>query len=39
LPPERVGPLTIISDSIDRVRGYAVDLAETAMNQTFQKAA
>lgn len=31
-----VGPLTLIADSIDRTRGYAIDLAETAMNQTFQ---
>ncbi|MHB8633357.1 MAG: PhoU domain-containing protein [Thermoplasmatota archaeon] len=37
LPPETVGPVTLIADSIDRVRGYAVDLAETAMNQTFQQ--
>jgi phosphate uptake regulator len=36
---ESVGPLTLIADSIDRVRGYAIDLAETAMNQTFQAAA
>ncbi len=36
LPPESVGPLTLIADSIDRTRGYAIDLAETAMNQTFQ---
>ena len=34
-----VGPLTLIADSIDRVRGYAIDIAEIAMNQTFQKAA
>jgi phosphate transport system protein len=39
LPPETVGPLTLIADSIDRVRGYAVDVAETAMNQTFQQQA
>ena len=31
-----VGPLVLIADSIDRTRGYAIDLAETAMNQTFQ---
>ena len=37
LPPETVGPLTLIADSIDRTRGYAVDIAETAMNQTFQQ--
>ncbi len=36
--PEIVGPMTLIADSIDRVRGYAIDIAETAMNQTFQKA-
>lgn len=36
LPPETVGPLTLIADSIDRTRGYAIDLAETAMNQTYQ---
>lgn len=33
-----VGPLVLIADSIDRTRGYAIDLAETAMNQTFQAA-
>lgn len=33
-----VGPLTLIADSIDRTRSYAIDLAETAMNQTFQSA-
>ncbi len=38
LPPETVGPITLIADSIDRVRGYAIDLAETAMNQTYQQA-
>ncbi len=31
-----VGPLTLIGDSVDRTRGYAIDIAETAMNQTFQ---
>ncbi len=36
--PTIVGPLTLIADSIDRVRGYAIDIAETSMNQTFQKA-
>lgn len=36
LPPETVGPVTLIADSLDRTRGYAVDLAETAMNQTYQ---
>ena len=35
---ESVGPLVLIADSIDRTRGYAIDLAETAMNQTFQRA-
>ena len=39
LSPETVVPLTLITDSIDRTRGYAVDLAETAMNQTFQQMA
>lgn len=39
LPPEIVGPLTLVADSIDRTRGYAIDLAETAMNQTYQKLA
>jgi phosphate uptake regulator len=34
---ESVGPLVLIADSIDRTRGYAIDLAETAMNQTFQQ--
>jgi Na+/phosphate symporter len=38
LDHESVGPLTLIADSIDRTRGYAIDLAETAMNQTFQQA-
>lgn len=37
LPGELAEPLTIIADSIDRVRGYAIDVAEIAMNQTFQK--
>ncbi|MEK6985234.1 MAG: phosphate uptake regulator PhoU [Candidatus Thermoplasmatota archaeon] len=36
MAPETVGPLTLIADSIDRTRGYAIDLAETAMNQTYQ---
>ncbi|MES2154177.1 MAG: phosphate uptake regulator PhoU [bacterium] len=35
--PDLVGSLTLIADSIDRTRGYAVDIAETAMNQTFQR--
>jgi hypothetical protein len=39
LDHESVGPLVLIADSIDRTRGYAVDLAETAMNQTFQRPA
>ena len=39
LPPETVGPLTLIADSIDRTRGYAIDIAETAMNQTYQQMA
>ena len=39
LDHETVGPLTLIADSIDRTRGYAIDLAETAMNQTFQSQA
>jgi phosphate uptake regulator len=34
---ETVGPLTLLADSLDRIRGYAIDLAETAMNQTFQQ--
>lgn len=37
LDHESVGPLVLIADSIDRTRGYAIDLAETAMNQTFQQ--
>lgn len=39
LPADMVENLTIIADSIDRVRGYAIDIAEIAMNQTFQKQA
>ncbi len=39
MEPEAVGPLTLIADSVDRVRGYAVDIAEIAMNQHFQNAA
>lgn len=38
LPSSIVSPVTLIADSLDRVRGYAVDLAETAMNQTYQQA-
>ncbi len=37
LPPEAVGPLTLIADSVDRVRGYAIDVAEIAMNHSFQQ--
>jgi phosphate uptake regulator len=37
LDPGIVGPLALVADSIDRTRGYAVDLAETAMNQTYQQ--
>ncbi len=39
LPGELAEPLTIIADSVDRVRGYAIDIAEIAMNQTFQRQA
>lgn len=39
LPGELAEPLTIIADSVDRVRGYSVDMAEIAMNQTFQRQA
>jgi hypothetical protein len=27
--------LSIIADSVDRVRGYGIDIAETALNHTF----
>ncbi len=37
LHADQVEALTLIADSIDRVRGYAIDIAETAMNHTFQK--
>ncbi len=37
LEVEQVEALTLIADSTDRVRGYAIDIAETAMNHTFQK--
>jgi phosphate uptake regulator len=37
LPPAEVGGLTLIADSLDRTRGYAVDIAEVAMNHTFQR--
>lgn len=36
--PEAVSALTLIADSVDRTRGYAVDIAEAAMNQTFHAA-
>lgn len=36
LDPGLVGPLTLIADSVDRVRSYAIDIAEVAMNHTFQ---
>ncbi len=39
LPGDLVESLTIIADSVDRVRGYAIDMAEIAMNQTFQRQA
>ncbi len=39
LPGDLAEPLTIIADSVDRVRGYAIDIAEIAMNQTFQRQA
>ncbi len=35
LGPHMVAHLTIIADSVDRMRGYAIDIAETAMNHTF----
>lgn len=34
---ETVGPLTLLADSLDRIRSYAIDLSETAMNQTYQQ--
>lgn len=34
---EVVGPLTLIADSVDRVRSYAIDIAEVAMNHTFHQ--
>jgi phosphate uptake regulator len=37
LGPGAVGPLTLIADSLDRTRGYAIDVAEMAMNQVFQQ--
>ncbi len=33
--PTAVSHMTLIADSVDRVRGYAIDIAETAMNHTF----
>ncbi len=33
--PTAAATLNIIADSVDRVRGYAVDITETAMNHTF----
>jgi phosphate uptake regulator len=38
LDPAIVAPVVLIADSLDRTRGYAVDLAECAMNQTYQAA-
>lgn len=35
LDPEIVAPLTLIADSVDRVRSYAIDISETALNHTF----
>jgi phosphate uptake regulator len=35
LARESVGPMALVADSLDRIRGYAVDVAETAMNHTF----
>ena len=36
LGPDAVSALTLVADSIDRTRGYAIDIAEVAMNHTFQ---
>jgi len=33
--PDVVGLMTIIADSVERVRSYSIDIAETAMNHTF----
>lgn len=33
--PNTAATLTIIADSVDRVRGYAIDITETALNHTF----
>jgi phosphate uptake regulator len=38
LDPVIVGPLSLIADSVDRVRAYAIDIAEIALNHTFQVA-
>lgn len=35
-PASLVPCLALVADSIDRVRSYAIDIAETAMNHTFQ---
>lgn len=35
LDPTMAATLSIIADSVDRVRGYAIDITETAMNHTF----
>lgn len=34
--PRTASTLTILADSVDRIRGYTIDIAETAMNHTFQ---
>ncbi len=36
LEPEVIGALTLIADSLDRTRGYAIDISEIGMNHTFQ---
>ncbi|MGB0652544.1 MAG: PhoU domain-containing protein [Thermoplasmatota archaeon] len=36
LEVKQVEALTLIADSLDRTRSYAIDIAETAMNHTFQ---
>ncbi len=33
--PNTASTLTLIADSVDRVRGYAIDITETALNHTF----
>jgi phosphate uptake regulator len=35
LDPAMAASLSIIADSVDRVRGYGIDIAETALNHTF----